>query len=172
MPENDVNSPEPTSFRFEWGAVKLEVQGGDGVVQTGFDLLENEILPRIDDSGASARTVLDTSSEDGEDGSDQGATSRDRSVTPKEFMADKDPGTTYEKATALAFYAKFYQDQEVITADELDKLITQSQLGDFKASDALYNAERSAGYMENLGRGKFKLTQTGIRYVQQDLGAD
>lgn len=172
MPEDDVSSPETTSFRFEWGTVKLEVQGGDGVVQTGFDLLEDEILPRIDDAGEPTRRATDTSSDGGEDGSDEAATKRDQSVTPKEFMADKDPGTTYEKATALAYFAKYHRGQDAITSDKLDKLITQAQLDDFKASDALYNAERSKGYMENLGGGRFKLTQTGIRYVQQELGAD
>lgn len=155
------------SFRFEWGGVQFEVHGSDGVVREGFKLLESEILPRID-STEIPEPAKPSSKQDKEVAEEPAS----EAPTPKEFMADKDPNTTYEKATALSYYATKHRGMDVITGEQLDKLITEAQLDDFKASDALYNAERNKGYMENTGGGKFKLTQSGVRYVQNELSAE
>lgn len=165
MTDESEESASSRSFRFEWGGVQFEVRGSDSVVQEGFKLLESEILPRIDSTSipppAESQPDREEVSSDGEP---------EQTPTPKEFMADKDPSAAYEKATALAYYAKIHRGMDVMTSDKLDRLITESQVKDFKASDALYNAERNAGYMENLGSGSFELTQSGIRYVQNELG--
>ena len=79
------------------------------------------------------------------------------SLTPKSFMAQKDPKTDLEKITCLAYYRTHHQGTAQFSTKELTKLNTEAAQPNFSnAAAAVSNAARSK-YLSPAGVGKSKL---------------
>lgn len=162
----DANTP--SSFRFQWGNINLEVEGDDALVQQGFELVKDELLDRIGEAPSS-----DEVAEAMTGGDERDTEVDDQLPTPAEYTEGKQPSNNMERAAVLAHYAQKYRNQDTITADQLERLINEAHIPMFSASDALYNASRSdRGWTERVATGTYELTPAGENYVQTQLPPD
>jgi hypothetical protein len=97
-------------------------------------------------------------------GSD-GAFSRDRSISAKEFMVQKDPRTDVERIACLAYYLTNYRDTPHFKTIDLSRLNTEAAQPKFsKPAFAVSNAAQT-GYLVSATKGNKQLSPHGEQFV-------
>ena len=92
--------------------------------------------------------------------------STDLSLTPKEFMLEKQPRTDVERIACLAFYLTHFRDTPHFKTLELAKLNTEAAQPKF--SNAAYATTNAAntGYLAPASQGMKQLSAAGEQFVR------
>jgi hypothetical protein len=92
--------------------------------------------------------------------------SRDRTLSPKEFLRDKHPVTDADRVTCLAYYLAHYRDTPHFKTVDISALNTEAAQPKFSnASVALDNATRD-GYLVAAARATKQISAAGEKYVE------
>ena len=92
--------------------------------------------------------------------------SEDTSMSPKEFLFQKQPRTDVERIAALAFYLAHYRDTPQFKTIDLTKLNTEAAQQKFSnAANSANNAVKQ-GYLVPTTKGQRQLSAAGERFVQ------
>jgi len=91
--------------------------------------------------------------------------SEDRSISPKQFMLEKQPKTDVERVACLAYYLTHYRGIQNFNALDVSKLNTEAAQVKFAdASVALANATK-LNYLAPAGKGAKQLSALGEQFV-------
>src|SRR5689334_7068472 len=91
--------------------------------------------------------------------------SEDRSVSPKQFMFEKQPKTDVEKVACLAFYLTHYRGIQHFKTLDISKLNTEAAQVKFaNAAKAVDNATQR-NYLAQATKGLKQLSALGEQYV-------
>lgn len=91
--------------------------------------------------------------------------SEDRSISPKQFMFEKQPKTDVEKVACLAYYLTHYRGVQHFKTLDISKLNTEAaQLKFANAAVAVDNATKR-GYLAPASKGSKQLTALAEQYV-------
>lgn len=92
--------------------------------------------------------------------------SRDRTLSPKEFMRDKHPVTDVDRVSCLAYYLAHYRDTPQFKTVDISTLNTEAAQPKFSnASVAVENAN-SNGYLVAGSKGNKQISALGEKYVE------
>ena len=92
--------------------------------------------------------------------------SRDRTLSPKEFLRDKHPVTDADRVTCLAYYLTHYRDTPHFKTVDISALNTEGAQPKFSnASVAIDNATRD-GYLVTATKGTKQISSAGEKYVE------
>jgi hypothetical protein len=92
--------------------------------------------------------------------------SRDRTMSPKEFMRDKHPVTDVERSTCLAYYLAHYRRTPHFKTIDISTLNTEAAQPKFSnASVAVDNAAK-LGYLVSATKGNKQISALGERFVE------
>ena len=92
--------------------------------------------------------------------------SRDRTLSPKEFIRDKHPVTDADRVTCLAYYLTHYRDMPHFKTVDISALNTEAAQPKFSnASVALDNATRD-GYLVAAAKATKQISSAGEKYVE------
>ena len=92
--------------------------------------------------------------------------SEDRSLSPKEFVLEKQPHSDVEKVACLAYYLTHYRDTKYFKTIDISKLNTDAAQRKFSnAAKAVDNATRS-GHLVQATQGQKQISAGGELYVQ------
>lgn len=92
--------------------------------------------------------------------------SEDRSISPKQFMFEKQPKTDVEKVACLAYYLTHYRDCPHFKTLDISKLNTEAaQIKMSNPTVALDNAVKRS-YLVPATKGNKQLSALGEQYVQ------
>jgi hypothetical protein len=92
--------------------------------------------------------------------------SEDRSMSPKEFLRQKQPRTDVERVACLAYYLTHYRDTPHFKTLDISQLNTDAaQIKFANAAKAVNNAS-SYGYLSATTKGSKQLTAAGESFVE------
>jgi hypothetical protein len=87
-------------------------------------------------------------------------------LTPKQFLLEKEPRTDVERVACLAFYLTHYRDTPHFKTIDISKLNTEAAQAKF--SNAAYSVDNATklGYLVPATRGNKQLSAIGEQFVQ------
>lgn len=91
--------------------------------------------------------------------------SEDRSMSPKEFLFQKQPKTDIEKIACLAFYLTHYRDTPYFKTFDLSKLNTEAAQIKFSNPAVAVDNATKAGYLVPATQGQKQLSAVGELFV-------
>jgi hypothetical protein len=92
--------------------------------------------------------------------------SEDTSMSPKEFLLEKQPRTDVERIACLAYYLTHYRDTPNFKTLDLSKLNTEAAQPKFSnAANATNNAVKT-GYLVPSTKGQRQISAAGEQFVQ------
>lgn len=92
--------------------------------------------------------------------------SQDRTISPKDFLRDKNPPTDVERVACLAYYLAHYQDTPHFKTVDISALNTEAAQPKFSnASVAVENA-RTRGYLVSASKGTKQISAVGEKFVE------
>jgi hypothetical protein len=95
-----------------------------------------------------------------------GEFSKDRSLSPKEFMRDKRPNSDVERVACLAYYLAHYKDAPFFKTLDISSLNTEAAQPKFSnASVAVENATKQ-GYLVAASKANKQISASGEHYVE------
>lgn len=92
--------------------------------------------------------------------------SEDRSMSPKEFLIDKQPRTDVERIACLGFYLTHYRELPHFKTLELSKLNTEAAQPKFSNAANSTNNAVKRGYLVPASKGHRQLSAAGEQFVQ------
>jgi len=90
----------------------------------------------------------------------------DRSLSPKEFLRDKNPLTDIERVACLAYYLAYYRDMPHFKTVDISALNTEAALPKFSNASVAVDNARSQGYLVSATKGNKQLSAVGEKYVE------
>lgn len=95
-----------------------------------------------------------------------GGFSEDRSISPKEFMLEKQPRTDVERVACLAYYLTHYRNAPHFKTIDLSTLNTEA--AQVKFSNAAFSANNATktGYLVSATKGQKQLSAVGEKFVR------
>jgi hypothetical protein len=113
----------------------------------------NNYVDKLDSSAVSVSTP-------------QGDFSKDRSLSPKEFMRDKRPTSDVERVACLAYFLAHYRDTQHFKTIDISTLNTEAAQPKFSnASVSVDNASKQ-GYLVAALKGSKQITAAGEHFVE------
>jgi hypothetical protein len=98
-------------------------------------------------------------------GEANGSFSQDRSISPKEFMVQKDPRTDVERIACLGYYLANYRDLPHFKTIDLSKLNTEAAQPKFSNAAFAVNNAAKLGYLVSATKGNKQLSPPGEQFV-------
>jgi hypothetical protein len=92
--------------------------------------------------------------------------SRDRSLSPKEFLRDKHPITDVERVTCLAYYLAHYRDTPHFKTVDISALNTEAAQPKFSNASVAVDNARALGYLVAATKGNKQIGSAGERFVE------
>ena len=92
--------------------------------------------------------------------------SRDRSLSPKEFLRDKHPLTDVERVTCLAYYLAHYRDTPHFKTVDISTLNTEAAQPKFSNASVAVDNARASGYLVAATKGNKQISSAGERFVE------
>jgi hypothetical protein len=92
--------------------------------------------------------------------------SRDRTLSPKEFLRDKHPMTDVERVTCLAYYLTHYRDTPHFKTVDISTLNTEAAQPKFSNTSVAVDNARSLGYLVPATKGNKQISAAGERFVE------
>ena len=91
--------------------------------------------------------------------------SADTTLSPKEFLFEKQPRTDVERVAALAYYLTHYRDTPHFKTLDLSKLNTEAAQPKFSNAASSANNAVKQGYLVPTTKGQRQLSAAGERFV-------
>jgi hypothetical protein len=130
------------------------------MVHAAATFLKIDALPSVPARGASSLNLAYQAS------TPHRAFSNDTSMTPKEFLIEKQPRTDVERIACLAFYLTRYRDTPHFKTLDISKLNTEAAQPKFSnAANATNNAVKR-GYLVHSVKGQKQLSAGGELFVR------
>jgi hypothetical protein len=92
--------------------------------------------------------------------------SRDRTISPKEFLRDKNPVTDVERVTCIAYYLTHYRDTPHFKTLDISALNTEAAQPKFSNASVAVDNSRALGYLVPASRGNKQISAAGERFVE------
>ena len=92
--------------------------------------------------------------------------SRDRTLSPKEFLRDKSPMTDVERVTCLAYYLTYYRDTPHFKTLDISSLNTEAAQTKFSNTAVAVDNARKLGYLVPSTKGNKQITALGEKFVE------
>ncbi|MGH8337120.1 MAG: hypothetical protein ACRETL_09955 [Gammaproteobacteria bacterium] len=105
------------------------------------------------------------SREDSVSSSSPASFTEDRSLSPKEFLLEKDPKTDVEKVACLGFYLTHYRGMPHFKTIDISKLNTEAAQIKFSNAAVSVNNATLQNYLTGAGKGTKQLSAFGERFV-------
>ena len=111
-------------------------------------------------------SAQETATEDPSEISRPGRFSEDRSMSPKDFIMEKQPRTDVERVASLAYYLTHYKNTPHFRTLDISKMNTDAAQPKFSnAAMAVDNATKT-GYLVPATKGNKQLSARGEQFVQ------
>lgn len=95
-----------------------------------------------------------------------GGFSRDRSISPKEFLRDKHPITDVERVTCLAYYLTHYRETPYFKTLDISSLNTEAAQPKFSNPSVAVDNARREGYLVAATKGNKQISAIGEKFVE------
>jgi len=95
-----------------------------------------------------------------------GKFSKDRSLSPKEFMRDKNPASDVERVACLAYFLAHYRDSPHFKTIDISTLNTEAAQPKFSNSSVAVDNAMKQGYLAGATKGNKQISAVGERYVE------
>lgn len=157
MESNDTNADDLAVFNEVVSALKrLEPERRERVLGTVMTFLGMDGRARRAESiyGGAAPTPV------------SGGFSEDRSISPKEFMLEKQPRTDVERVACLAYYLTHYRDMPHFKTIDLSTLNTEAAQMKFSNAALSANNASKMGYLVPATKGQKQLSAVGEKFVR------
>jgi hypothetical protein len=92
--------------------------------------------------------------------------SRDRTLSPKEFLRDKNPVTDVERVTCIAYYLTHYRDTPHFKTLDISALNTDAAQPKFSNASVAVDNARALGYLVPASKGNKQISAAGERFVE------
>lgn len=92
--------------------------------------------------------------------------SSEQSISPKEFMLEKQPRTDVHRIACLAYYLTHFRDMPHFKTIDLSKLNTEAAQPKFSNAAKSVDNATSYGYLAQATKGNKQLSGAGERFVQ------
>jgi hypothetical protein len=92
--------------------------------------------------------------------------SRDRTLSPKEFLRDKHPVTDVERVTCLAYYLAHYRDTPHFKTVDISALNTDAAQPKFSNASVAVDNARALGYLVPASKGSKQISAVGEKFVE------
>lgn len=92
--------------------------------------------------------------------------SQDRSISPKEFLIQKQPQTDVERVVCLAYYLTHYRETPYFKALDISKLNTEAAQPKFSNAGISVNNATLRGYLAQGTKGNKQVSAQGELFVQ------
>lgn len=92
--------------------------------------------------------------------------SRDRSLSPKEFLMDKQPRTDVERVACLAYYLTHYRDIPHFKTVDISTLNVEAAQPKFSNASVSVDNARATGYLVPATKGNKQISSVGEKFVQ------
>lgn len=110
--------------------------------------------------------VQRVTADDSTEASSPGSFSEDRSISPKEFMMEKQPRTDVERVACIGYYLTHYKGTPHFKTLDISKMNTEAAQPKFSnAANAVDNATK-LGYLVLATKGNKQLSARGEQFVQ------
>jgi len=96
---------------------------------------------------------------------DQVAYSEDRSISPKDFLLEKQPKTDVHRVACLAYYLTHYRDLPHFKTLDVSKLNTEAAQPKFANAAKSVDNSTAMGYLAPATKGNKQLSAIGERFV-------
>jgi hypothetical protein len=97
----------------------------------------------------------------------QGSFSEDRSMSPKEFMLQKQPQTAVERVACLAYYLTHYRDTPFFKTLEISLINTEAAQPKFANAARDVDNATKLGYLVPATKGNKQLSAAGEQFVRE-----
>jgi hypothetical protein len=94
------------------------------------------------------------------------AFSRDRSLSPKDFLHDKRPVTDIERVACLAYYLANYRDTPHFKTIDISALNTEAAQPKFSNASVSVDNAKQAGLLVPATKGNKQISAAGEKYVE------
>lgn len=123
-------------------------------------------IPLTTNTGGHHKSHENKYSESNTNSRDNGSSSENRAMSPKEFLREKAPVTDIERIACLGFYLTHYRDTPHFKTNDLSNLnIEAAQPKLSNAAFAVVNAT-NAGYLVQANKGSKQISAAGELFVQ------
>lgn len=95
-----------------------------------------------------------------------GSFSRDRTLSAKEFLRDKNPSTDVDRVTCLAYYLTHYRDTPHFKTLDISSLNTEAAQPKFSNTAVAVDNARKQGYLVPATKGNKQITALGEKFVE------
>jgi len=92
--------------------------------------------------------------------------SRDRTLSPKEFLRDKEPSTDVERVTCLAYYLTHYRDAPHFKTVDISTINTEAAQPKFSNATFAVDNARKRGLLVPATKGNKQITAAGEKFVE------
>lgn len=92
--------------------------------------------------------------------------SRDRNLSPKEFLMDKQPRTDVERVACLAYYLTHYLDTPYFKTLDISALNVEAAQPKFSNTSVAVDNARASGYLVPATKGNKQISSAGEKFVQ------
>lgn len=92
--------------------------------------------------------------------------SRDRTLSPKEFLRDKHPVTDVERVACLAYYLAHYGDTPHFKTVDISALNTEAAQPKFSNASVAVDNAKTLGYLVPATKGNKQISAAGEKFVE------
>lgn len=161
---------QPDSSKAEFSALQeviaaLQRVPSQDARQRIFDAAATFLDLRLGGSGSSPPRRAAPAGEKSEGHSSYPSFSADISLSPKEFLLEKQPRTDVERIATLAYYLTHYRDTPHFKTLDISKLNTEAAQPKFSNAASSANNAVKQGYLVPSMKGQRQLSAAGERFV-------
>jgi hypothetical protein len=92
--------------------------------------------------------------------------SKDRTLSPKEFVRDKNPKTDVERVACLAFYLTHFREKPHFKTIDISALNTEAAQPKFSNASVAVDNARASGYLVPATKGNKQISAIGEKFVE------
>ncbi len=144
------------------GNVLVEVEGSEQFVRDELAFLKQTLIQKLSPTGLATAVPPMQAGKESAPG---------EKLPIKQYVEGKSIRNDMEKATIVAYYAATYENSGEIDGDTLSSWFTKAGWKPPKTpTDTLRDAKRRKGYLDAVGSGEYRISDTGRYFVEHEWG--